>query len=101
MKKYHPDKYQNNPLSDLAEEKLQEVNEAYDMLMGKNQGNSGYRNKVPATAGQTVRRSLTRSEETLIWGTCRARKRFSIAVKTVMLSGCFFPGMLSSPEGLV
>ena len=36
VKKYHPDKYQNNPLSDLAEEKLQEVNEAYDMLMEKN-----------------------------------------------------------------
>ena len=33
VKKYHPDKYQNNPLSDLAEEKLREVNEAYDMLM--------------------------------------------------------------------
>lgn len=33
VKKYHPDKYQNNPLADLAEEKLQEVNEAYDALM--------------------------------------------------------------------
>ena len=33
VKKYHPDRYQNNPLSDLAEEKLQEINEAYDMLM--------------------------------------------------------------------
>ena len=33
VKKYHPDKYQGNPLADLAEEKLQEVNEAYDMLM--------------------------------------------------------------------
>ena len=32
VKKYHPDKYQDNPLADLAEEKLQEVNEAYDML---------------------------------------------------------------------
>lgn len=44
VKKYHPDKYQNNPLSDLAEEKLQEVNEAYDILMkgsGKNAG-TGY-----------------------------------------------------------
>ena len=41
VKKYHPDKYQNNPLADLAEEKLQEVNEAYDMLMKKN-GSSGY-----------------------------------------------------------
>ena len=33
VKKYHPDKYHNNPLADLAEEKLQEINEAYDMLM--------------------------------------------------------------------
>lgn len=33
VKKYHPDKYQNNPLADLAKEKLQEVNEAYDSLM--------------------------------------------------------------------
>lgn len=41
VKKYHPDKYQNNPLSDLAEEKLQEVNEAYEMLM-KGSGSSGY-----------------------------------------------------------
>lgn len=39
VKKYHPDKYQNNPLSDLAEEKLQEVNEAYDMLMKGRSGN--------------------------------------------------------------
>ena len=41
VKKYHPDKYQNNPLADLAEEKLQEVNEAYDMLMKKS-NTSGY-----------------------------------------------------------
>lgn len=32
VKKYHPDKYQNNPLADLAEEKLKEINEAYDYL---------------------------------------------------------------------
>ena len=31
-KKYHPDFYQNNPLADLAEEKLKEVNEAYTVL---------------------------------------------------------------------
>lgn len=32
VKKYHPDKYQGNPLAELAEEKLQEINEAYDAL---------------------------------------------------------------------
>lgn len=32
VKKYHPDQYANNPLSDLAAEKLKEINEAYDAL---------------------------------------------------------------------
>ena len=32
-KKYHPDKYANNPLSDLAAEKMQEINWAYNELM--------------------------------------------------------------------
>ena len=45
VKKYHPDKYQGNPLADLAEEKLREVNEAYDTLinsMTAGAGTSGY-----------------------------------------------------------
>jgi DnaJ-class molecular chaperone with C-terminal Zn finger domain len=33
VKKYHPDQYHDNPLSSLAEEKLKELNEAYDYLM--------------------------------------------------------------------
>ncbi len=42
VKKYHPDKYQNNPLADLAKEKLQEVNEAYDAISkGRTGGYSG------------------------------------------------------------
>ncbi len=32
VKKYHPDRYQDNPLKELAEEKLKEINEAYDIL---------------------------------------------------------------------
>lgn len=44
VKKYHPDRYVNNPLADLAEEKLKEVNEAYDYLM-KGKGNTGYSNQ--------------------------------------------------------
>ena len=31
-KKYHPDNYANTPLSDLAEEKMKEINEAYDTI---------------------------------------------------------------------
>ncbi len=37
VKKYHPDQYQDNPLSKLAEDKLREVNEAYEYLTGKGQ----------------------------------------------------------------
>lgn len=37
-KKYHPDQYGNNPLRDLAEDKMREINEAYDYLM-KNSDN--------------------------------------------------------------
>ncbi len=52
-KKYHPDKYVNNPLGDLAAEKMKEINEAYDYLIknggasnrsygSTNSGNQGY-----------------------------------------------------------
>ncbi|QIB25913.1 J domain-containing protein [Caloranaerobacter azorensis] len=42
VRKYHPDQYVNNPLADLAEEKLKEINEAYNILMNKgNRNNSG------------------------------------------------------------
>jgi molecular chaperone DnaJ len=43
VKKYHPDKYQNNPLYDLAEEKLRDVNEAYEQLSkGNGSATKGY-----------------------------------------------------------
>lgn len=45
VKKYHPDNFKDNPLSDLANEKLQEINEAYDMITKGNTGkNSGNKN---------------------------------------------------------
>ena len=44
VKKYHPDRYQDNPLADLAEDKLAEINEAYDTIMRirSGSGQSGY-----------------------------------------------------------
>lgn len=32
VRKYHPDRYTDNPLADLAQEKMKEINEAYDAL---------------------------------------------------------------------
>ncbi|MBO4467753.1 MAG: DnaJ domain-containing protein [Clostridia bacterium] len=49
-RKYHPDNYSDNPLSDLASEKMQEINEAYDQIMderrngGKNSQSGKYSN---------------------------------------------------------
>ena len=31
-RKYHPDNYQDNPLADLAQEKMKAINEAYDVI---------------------------------------------------------------------
>ena len=42
VKKYHPDRYVNNPLSDLAAEKIKEINKAYDMIMNKKNTASEY-----------------------------------------------------------
>lgn len=33
VKKYHPDHYNDNPLADLAEAKMKEINEAYDAIV--------------------------------------------------------------------
>lgn len=58
-RKYHPDSYVDNPLSDLAEEKFKEVQDAYDQIMKQREGgynqqsnyqssNSGYQQQEPA-----------------------------------------------------
>ncbi|MBQ6601630.1 MAG: J domain-containing protein [Clostridia bacterium] len=39
-KKYHPDQYAGSPLADLANEKMQEINEAYDAILSGNAGSS-------------------------------------------------------------
>lgn len=58
-RKYHPDNYSDNPLSDLADEKMKEINEAYDeiMEMRKNGGakkNNSYSSN-PSSAFPEVR----------------------------------------------
>ncbi len=40
-KKYHPDNYVNNPLADLAAEKMKEINEAYDTITKARASGSG------------------------------------------------------------
>lgn len=41
-RKYHPDNYANNPLADLAQEKMKEINEAYETLTRSGGQTSSY-----------------------------------------------------------
>ena len=43
-RKYHPDNYVNNPLADLAKEKMQEINDAYDTIVKQRQNGGGSSN---------------------------------------------------------
>ena len=40
-RKYHPDNYHDNPLADLAQEKMKEINEAYDAITRERSSSSG------------------------------------------------------------
>ena len=59
VKKYHPDRHQDNPLYELAEEKLQEINEAYETLMKgghtKTSGSRNYRSGSAAPQREELR----------------------------------------------
>ena len=43
-RKYHPDNYHDNPLADLAQERMKEINEAYETVQSqrKAQRSGGY-----------------------------------------------------------
>ena len=40
-RKYHPDNYHDNPLADLAQEKMKEINEAYEQIQRQRKLSSG------------------------------------------------------------
>ena len=54
-RKYHPDNYSDNPLSDLAGEKMQEINEAYDAIMNsrRNRGKNTYEGSYQGSAASS------------------------------------------------
>lgn len=44
VKQYHPDQFRDNPLQELAQEKLAEINKAYNMLMNENEARNSFGN---------------------------------------------------------
>ena len=49
-RKYHPDNYVNNPLADLAEQRMKEINEAYDQIMNERSGHGSARSGPSASS---------------------------------------------------
>lgn len=69
-KKYHPDNYTNSPLADVAEQKMKEINEAYDSInqmrqKGKGTGStsntSGYNGNASGSQFYNVRIYIQRN----------------------------------------
>ena len=50
-RKYHPDNYVDNPLADLAEEKMKEINEAYEAIQKQCSGGGGSYQSSGASSG--------------------------------------------------
>lgn len=52
-RKYHPDNYQDNPLADLAEEKMKQINEAYEAIQKMREGGPSAQQSHGTYSGQS------------------------------------------------
>lgn len=64
-RKYHPDNYTDNPLSELAQEKMQEINEAYDTIVRMRQGSGGRTGNTGGSSHYTDIRNMIRANRIL------------------------------------
>ena len=63
-RKYHPDNYHDNPLADLAQEKMKEINEAYEQIQkqrkaSQSTGGRGYSSYTYTDFGSRTTRDYT------------------------------------------
>ena len=90
-RKYHPDNYTNNPLSDLAQQKMQEINEAYDLLKNP-QAYQAYRQQQQQSAyQQAYRQQQSAYQQQKRWNR-RFRTRGQLAVLRYPQYGQYRPG---------
>lgn len=61
-RKYHPDSYQDNPLSDLAAEKMKEINEAYDEIMNSRRNGTTSGGSYTSGGFADIREIINRGE---------------------------------------
>ncbi len=104
VKKYHPDKYQDNPLADLAEEKLREVNEAYDQIMnGRNAsgagGAAGYRTQGNSSYSGQNAAEFSEIRQDINSGNLDAAQAKLNRIQTKNAEWIFLSGMISLKRG--
>ena len=58
IKQYHPDKFGDNPLQNLAQEKMIEINKAYDILTKNSGENTNYNSSSSSSYSNTSTGSL-------------------------------------------
>ena len=104
-RKYHPDNYHDNPLADLAQEKMKEVNEAYNTILrmrGGGQGGNAGGYSGSRQGGQTygggaygqVRAAIARGELRLAEEMLNAAKNRDAEWHFLMGSLCYRKGWL-------
>ncbi len=99
VKKYHPDKYQDNPLAGLAEEKLQEINEAYDMLMKGRSSNSGSSYSYGSSGGSYGTPDYMAVRRYIDAGNLSAAENILNSTKDRSAEWFFLSGMVSYRKG--
>lgn len=70
-KQYHPDQYGNNPLRELAEEKMREINEAYDELT-KNNGKANHNSSSSSNSSYSSNQSYNNNSDFNLYQSIRA-----------------------------
>ena len=97
-RKYHPDNYADNPLSDLAKEKMQEINEAYDSIVRQRKSGGGYGGSRGSGRYADIRSLISQNRiqdaETLLDG-IPSVSRDAVPLPMAM---CTTPCFLISPE---
>lgn len=70
-RKYHPDNYVDNPLADLAQEKMKDINEAYDAITRSRAGGSTYQQGARQQSGGYQQASYYSAENKAAYGQVR------------------------------
>lgn len=73
-RKYHPDNYKDNPLSELASEKMKEINQAYDQIVDMRKKSGGQSTGIYAQIRASIANRDIESAERLL-GTVAINER--------------------------